>query len=54
MTATAVGAVIAGLILYLQGSAGSKNKIRNAAKDTYREINNGIGQPARPAMHAMG
>ncbi|HET7897997.1 MAG TPA: hypothetical protein VFL47_10015 [Flavisolibacter sp.] len=54
IAATAVGAVVAGLILYLQGSVESKNKIANAANDAYRGMNNGLGQLERPAQHAMG
>lgn len=54
IAATAVGAVVAGLILYLQGSDKSRNKVLDAAKGAYRQVNNGIGQLERPAHHAMG
>jgi hypothetical protein len=55
LAATAVGAAIAGLILYnrrrnIQGS----RQIENAATDAYHTMNNGIGKIERNAMHSMG
>lgn len=54
IAATAVGAVVAGLVLYLQGSEKSKNKVLDAAEGAYRQVTNGLGQLERPAYHAMG
>jgi len=54
IAATAVGAVVAGLILYLQGSDKSRNKVLSAAKGAFRQVNNGPAQLERPAHHAMG
>ena len=54
LTATAVGAAIAGLILYYQRKNKPSNKVLGAAKDAYQTMNEGIGQLERPAHHAMG
>jgi hypothetical protein len=54
LTATAVGAAIAGLILYYQRKNKPSNRMLGAAGDAYSTLNNGIGQLERPAHHAMG
>jgi hypothetical protein len=54
LTATVVGAAIAGLALYLQKNSQPKNKAMDAAKDAYQTMNDGIGKLERPAYHAMG
>lgn len=54
ITATAVGATIAGLILYYQRKAKPENKILDAAKNAYDTMNEGIGRIERSAHYAMG
>lgn len=54
ITATAVGAVIAGLILYLQGSDESRRKIKDAVTGGYREVENNMKRVERPMQHSMG
>lgn len=55
IAATAVGAAIAGIILYngRKRNTGVK-QVDNAAKDAYDTMNNGIGKIERSAMHSMG
>ncbi|MGZ3923654.1 MAG: hypothetical protein ACXVBJ_07780 [Flavisolibacter sp.] len=53
--ATAVGAAIAGIILYNRRRMNSASgQIENAASDAYNTMNNGIGKIERGAMHSMG
>ena len=54
LTATGVGAIIAGFILYAQKKNKPQNKIKDAAKDAYQTMNEGIGSLERPMQHAMG
>lgn len=54
ITATAVGAAIAGLILYYQRKNRPANRVLDAAEDAYHTMNEGIGRVERPAQHAMG
>ena len=54
LTATVVGAAIAGLALYLQKKSQPKNKALDAANNAYQTMNEGIGKLERPAYHAMG
>ena len=54
LSATAVGAAIAGLVLYYQRRNKHRNSIAGAAKDAYRIMNDGLGKVERPAQHAMG
>ena len=55
IAATAVGAAIAGIILYNKRKMNSgSNRIENAASDAYNTMNNGIGKIERGAMHSMG
>jgi hypothetical protein len=54
IAATAVGATIAGLILYNRRRNSAPNRIKDAAKDAYRTMNDGIGKIERNAMHSMG
>ncbi|MDB5206441.1 MAG: hypothetical protein JWR72_1516 [Flavisolibacter sp.] len=54
IAASAVGAAIAGLVLYYQRKNKPENKMIDAAKDAYQTINNGLGNLERPAHHTMG
>jgi len=54
ITATAVGAAVAGLILYYQRKSRPENKVLDAGEDAYHTINKAIGGVERPAHHAMG
>ncbi|HTM90979.1 MAG TPA: hypothetical protein VL095_01070 [Flavisolibacter sp.] len=54
IAATAVGATIAGLILYSRKRNSAPKQIEDAAKDAYRTMNEGIGKLERNAMHSMG
>jgi len=54
LAATAVGASIAGIILYTRKRNNSTKKIENAAKDAYNTMNNTLGKVERNAMHSMG
>lgn len=54
IAATAVGAAIAGLIIYSRKKNPSSGKIEDAAKDAYQTMNEGIGKVERGAMHSMG
>ncbi|MBO9682304.1 MAG: hypothetical protein J7502_06500 [Flavisolibacter sp.] len=54
IAATAVGATIAGLILYSRKRNNPPKQIEDAAKDAYRTMNEGIGNVERNAMHSMG
>lgn len=55
IAATIVGAVAAGLILYTsKKNNGSKDQVKDAAKDAYDAMNAGIGKVERLGQHAMG
>lgn len=54
IAATAVGATIAGLILYNRKRNSGSKQIENAAKDAYDTMNNGLGKIERNPMHSMG
>jgi hypothetical protein len=55
ITATAVGAAIAGIILYnRKRSEKPATQIKDAAKDAYQTMNAGIGQLERNPANAMG
>ncbi len=55
ITATIVGAAIAGIILYNRNkNSGETKQIKNAAKDAYDTMNDGIGKVERNTMHSMG
>jgi hypothetical protein len=54
IAATAVGATIAGLILYNRKRNSAPGRIEDAAKDAYRTMNDGIGKVERTANHSMG
>ena len=54
IAATTVGLVMAGLMLYNQQRNKPKNRIKDAAKDAYQTMNEGIGSVERPMHHAMG
>jgi hypothetical protein len=55
LAATAVGAAIAGIILYnrRRNSPGAR-QIENAASNAYHTMNNGLGTIERNTMHTMG
>ncbi len=54
IAATALGAVIAGLILYNRNSNSTQGQIEGAAKDAYKTMNEGIGRVERLGQHSMG
>jgi hypothetical protein len=54
IAATAVGAVIAGVILYNRRRSNGSRQIENSAKDAYNTMNDGIGKIERNTMHSMG
>lgn len=53
IAATAVGATIAGIILYNRKRTAPANQIEDAAKDAYKTMNNGLGKIERGTM-SMG
>lgn len=53
IAATAVGATIAGLIIYNRKRNSAPNQIEDAAKDAYKTMNNGLGKVERGTM-SMG
>jgi hypothetical protein len=55
IAATAVGATIAGIILYNRRRNNGSKKIGNAARDAYDTMNDGLGKIERnTTMHSMG
>lgn len=54
LTAAAVGAVLAAMLIYVERKNSSRNKIAGAAEDAYDTMNKAIGSVERPAYHAMG
>ena len=54
LAATAVGATIAGLILYNRRRNNGSRPIEDAAKNAYNTMNHGIGKIERNTMHSMG
>ncbi len=54
LTAAAVGAVLAAMILYVERKNKPGNQVKDAAKDAYRQMNGAIGSLERPAHRAMG
>jgi hypothetical protein len=54
LSAAAVGAVLAAMILYVDRKNKPGNRVKDAAKDAYKLMNKGIGSIERPAYHAMG
>lgn len=55
IAATAVGAAIAGIILYnRRRNTQGVRRVKNAAKDAYDTMNEGIGKVERNPMHSMG
>jgi hypothetical protein len=54
IAATAVGATIAGIILYNRRRNNGAKQVENAAKDAYNTMNDGIGKVERNTMHSMG
>lgn len=53
VAATAVGAAIAGIILYSRKRNHGTKQVEDAAKDAYNTMNDGIGKVERGAM-SMG
>jgi len=54
IAATAVGATIAGIILYNRRRHTGTKQIENAAKDAYDTMNYGLGKVERNTMHSIG
>ena len=54
LAATAVGAAIAGIIIYSRKRNNGTKQIENAAKDAYNTMNYGLGKIERNGTHAMG
>ena len=54
IAATAVGAAIAGIILYSRKRSNESRQVENAARDAYNTMNDGIGKIERNTMHSMG
>jgi hypothetical protein len=54
IAATAVGATIAGIILYNRRRNSGTKEVEDAAKDAYKTMNDGIGKVERNTMHSMG
>lgn len=54
ITASALGAAIAGLILYYQKKNTARTNTIDIAKDAYQRVGNGFNNVKRPAHHAMG
>ena len=54
IAATAVGAAIAGIILYNRKRNTDSKTIENAAQDAYNTMNDGLGKVERNTMHSMG
>lgn len=54
IAATAVGATIAGIILYNRRRNNGPKRIENAAKDAYNTMNDGLAKVERNTMHSMG
>lgn len=53
IAATAVGAAIAGLILYSRKRNQEPRRIEDAAKDAYQTMNDGIGKVERHTLPSM-
>lgn len=54
LTATAVGAAIAGIMIYSRKKNNAPKQIENAAKDAYNTMNYGLGKVERNALNTMG
>jgi hypothetical protein len=54
IAATAVGATIAGIILYGRKRNSGTKQVEGAAKNAYNIMNDGIGKLERSGMHSMG
>lgn len=54
IAATAVGSVVAGIILYNRKRNSGTKRIKGAAKDAYKTMNDGLGKIERNTMHSMG
>jgi hypothetical protein len=53
IAAAAVGAGIAGIILYAGRNGSARHKVKDASKNTYN-MNEGTGEKERLEQHAMG
>jgi len=54
IAATAVGAAIAGIVLYNRRRNSAARLWSGAAKDAYKRMNNGLGKLERDPWHSMG
>jgi hypothetical protein len=54
IAATAVGATIAGIILYSRKRNSGPRQVEDAAKNAYNVMNDGIGKLERNGVHSMG
>jgi hypothetical protein len=54
LTAAAIGAVLAAMIIYNERKNRPENRIKDAAEDAYDTMNEGIGSIERPMHNAMG
>lgn len=54
IAAVAVGAAIAGIILYYQKRLNTERKVLAKDQDDFHSLSNGLGKITRPAHHAMG
>jgi len=54
IAATAVGAAIAGIILYNRKRTNGNKPVERAAKDAYNTMNDGIGKIEHDTVHSMG
>jgi len=54
IAAAAVGTAIAGLILYFRKNESDRHPIKNAAKNAYKTMNDGLGKIERRGQHAVG
>jgi hypothetical protein len=54
ITATAVGAAIAGIVLYSRRGRRKNLSVKDAAKNAYDTMNKGIGGLERFPTHTMG
>jgi hypothetical protein len=54
IAATAVGATIAGIMLFNRKRNTGTKRIENAASDAYSTMNNSLGKVERNTLHSMG
>ena len=54
LAATAVGAAIAGIMIFGRKRNNGPKQIENAAKDAYKTMNYGLGKVERNTLNTMG